>query len=683
MKETTLKFSGRLLEQLSQNIPSSLFALNELIKNAYDAFSPDIEIKLLHSKKIILIKDHGLGMGEEEIESLFHISKSTKSYGKEVELDGLKRITQGSKGLGFLSALKFGNEVKWITYKNGQKSTFSVNKTELTSKDDLSGINIPVNVEEEDGKGTEILIFSTENEIEELFSDLKNKKVVEKLAASIIDDSFDISIDLGDGSEVTSSRTLSSIYDESVSEQLFYITYNSKNGMIDFYHKGEFLKSYPYEASSEDYSISLELVVFFFGNGKNAKGISDLNKRVYDSQLYPLVYVNKNLFNNSILFDPELLRKKKSSEILPQMIGRVEILSESKDIEFNSDRTNFVENTLTKRMSIHLRELNKFIQTNGSALRKEITTSKNTPTGRAFPTDGEREKSNTAFILIDRKMPTSLYIPSDQIDLKEYVYDVRDSNGIDVNHEELEISVDGVFNKNGILASVEDVSQKEIIYRYNDKNTGLLSKSLVLNFNKKLSNITGEKLDRSIFTLESASEYKISMETVRDIINAINKVYSFKSKEDFLPIIACSIRSIFEISSESLFKKQSNWFGRIDISKLNANTKKEMRDKLLLSVVTVILLLKKNPKLVTIISETSGVNYSTLNNLLEVGRFRDSVKTSHVGAHQSTRYLSKPKIELCSDTCGYFAVICDILINISDEEYKELNVIKVIESDFQ
>lgn len=117
MVSTSLKFGGKIIEELSQKIPSSLFALNELVKNSYDAFSPDVNITVVPSELMIIISDNGNGMSIEEINSLFHISKSSKEYGREISQDGVTRIIQGSKGLGFLSAFKFGNTVEWKTCK--------------------------------------------------------------------------------------------------------------------------------------------------------------------------------------------------------------------------------------------------------------------------------------------------------------------------------------------------------------------------------------------------------------------------------------------------------------------------------------------------------------------------------------------------------------------------------------
>ena len=182
MSQASIRFSGNIIEELSKNIPSSLFALNELIKNAYDAFSPDVTIKISPTNKTIIISDHGNGMEEKEINSLFHISKSSKSYGQEIEQNGVKRLTQGSKGLGFLSAFKFGDKVEWRTCKNGVRNTFTVCKSELISKDDVAGTTIPLTTDLHNENGTIITVFTSKSEIDELLIDLdlEDGKSIEK-----------------------------------------------------------------------------------------------------------------------------------------------------------------------------------------------------------------------------------------------------------------------------------------------------------------------------------------------------------------------------------------------------------------------------------------------------------------------------------------------------------------------
>lgn len=680
MSSASLKFSGNLIEELSQKIPSSLFALNELIKNAYDAFSPDVVIEISPSKKTITITDHGNGMGTEDIESLFHISKSTKHYGHEVEQDGVRRLTQGSKGLGFLSAFKFGDKVEWVTCKAGVRSEFSIRKSELVAKEDIAGTVIPVVKNSHSESGTIITVYSSSGELEELLSDLSDSRVVEKLAATILDENFDIQVHIENQQQIVSTKKLSSFQEENEERQLFYVIYDSLKNEIEFYHKGEHVKSFSFELERADYLVSFELIIFYFSPGKNSKSVSPLNRRTYDDALYPLVYINRNLFNNTVIFDPEVLRKKSSGETLPQMIGRVSVTCQSKDIEFNSDRTNFVENSLTRALLKDLEGLNKLVQTKGAELKKGLRYGKKVPTGKAMPVEGVSEQRNgVALILIDRKKPTTFYTPSEQINLEEYIFQVRNSLGEDVKNTEVEITVDGEKSSSKILSSVEEPCEKKVCFRYQDAITSLVSKEITLSFEIKISNISGKVQDKSLFTIQSDSNYSVRIETVSDLINAIDKAYSSRAKEEFLPVIACSIRSIFEISSAKILKVRKQWFSKFDEGKLNSVAKREIKDKLLLNVVHVVLLLKKNPKLVTEISDVSGVSYSTLNNLLDINDFKSAVKNSHIGAHQSTRYLSKPKVESCADACGHFSVICDVLLN--SDKVRSFNINKVDESD--
>jgi len=265
--------------------------------------------------------------------------------------------------------------------------------------------------------------------------------------------------------------------------------------------------------------------------------------------------------------------------------------------------------------------------------------------------------------------------------LKEYIFQVRNSLGENVEKSDVEIIIDGKKSTSWVLSSIEEQCEKKVCFRYQDAITNLVSKEITLSFEKQISNISGKVQDKSLFTIQSGSNYSVRIETVSDLINAIDKAYSSRSKEEFLPVIACSIRSIFEISADKIQKVRKQWFTKLNTSKLDSTAKREARDKLLLDVVHVIVLLKKNPILITEISTVSGVSYSTLNNLLDIGDFKSSVKTSHIAAHQSTRYLSKPKIESSADSCGHFSVICDVLINLDSSLVGTFSINKVDESD--
>ena len=116
VEQVPITVAGNILSELSEKIPNNIIALNELIKNAYDAFSPSVDIILDSSSKNLTIRDYGIGMDTEGIKKLFHISSSDKQYGTIISYNGTIRLTQGSKGLGFLSVFKFGKKVYCLLY---------------------------------------------------------------------------------------------------------------------------------------------------------------------------------------------------------------------------------------------------------------------------------------------------------------------------------------------------------------------------------------------------------------------------------------------------------------------------------------------------------------------------------------------------------------------------------------
>nr|EKY0607241.1 ATP-binding protein [Klebsiella oxytoca] len=683
MVSTTLKFGGKIIEELSQKIPSTLFALNELVKNSYDAFSPEVTITIVPSKLMITVSDRGNGMSLDEINSLFHISKSTKRYGYEVRQNEITRIIQGSKGLGFLSAFKFGDKVEWKTCKNGICSVFSIKKTDLVNKDDVSGINIPIKTEHCTENGTEIKIYTNQQEMDDLMSDLSDDKISSKLVSSMMDDSFDIRLVIENKDKIASTKKIKSFISECESSQLFYVEYNSFKEEINFYHKGELISQTPFTIDRIDYSIEVKIIIFLFEKGRNTRSISNLYKRVHDNALYPLVYINKNLFNNTRIFDPEVLRKRSSGSSLPQMIGKVSILSQNGNLEFNSDRTSFVENNLTKNLMFNLKKLNETIQVKGSELKNKLkANSSSSLTGKAYPIEGEKNIQNKpASISIDRKKKVKFFIPSEQINLREYIYALKDSYGNEINKENISISINGRDYTKCILETIEEPCELQVLFRYKDSITGLVSADVNLTFERKTSNITGNKEGNSLFTIQSASGYSVQIGTVSSIIYAIDRLYSLREKEGFLPLIACSIRSIFEISQDKLFRTHRFLFPTLKSQLYTLETKREMKDKLLGNIVHIILLIKKNPSLSTKIAERLDISYSTFINSLNIDEFKAAVKHSHIGAHQSTKFLSKPKIEACADSCGLFAVICDVLIHMKKSDINELRITKVTTDD--
>lgn len=363
--ESVIKVNGSIVSELSERIPSNIVALNELIKNSYDAGSPSVEIIIDSTANILKVIDKGEGMDKKDIDTLFHLSKSTKQFGKYNEK--YKRYVQGSKGLGFLSVFKFGRKVEWRTKKDvGYK--FSVDFDKLLHIDNISDYHVQIDMDESIPTGTEITIDLTDESKLLLLDYLEEEKNYSKIVNSFTDEKFLIILNI-DGKKFR-SNSFKGIKDHFSERQLFYVDYDSDLGVINYYHNNFKVKTVPFKFDSTDYKCKLELSIYKFKTGQKA----NIYNLFYNSfnELTPLIFVNDNLFNNFDLFDPSVMKTIKTGEMLNQMVGYVKIYSDSTSIQFNSDRTKFAQNLLTDKIIKFLKELNITIQREGSKFKQYL-----------------------------------------------------------------------------------------------------------------------------------------------------------------------------------------------------------------------------------------------------------------------------------------------------------------------
>ena len=101
------KTSARTLDLLGrQQIAGIPTAINELFKNAHDAYADFAEIDYLRSQKLFILRDNGLGMTEEDFETRWltlgtesKVSSSAITLPPIDENKPLREIT-GEKGIG-------------------------------------------------------------------------------------------------------------------------------------------------------------------------------------------------------------------------------------------------------------------------------------------------------------------------------------------------------------------------------------------------------------------------------------------------------------------------------------------------------------------------------------------------------------------------------------------------------
>lgn len=664
MKPVNLKFDGKVIEELSTKIPSNIFALNELTKNSYDAFAKKVSISIDMRNSKLIISDDGKGMNEEDIRKLFHIANSTKKYGSKATYKNMERYVQGSKGLGFLSVFKFGNVVSWETYRDGKKIVFSVDKRNLISKNNVSRFQFSPIITDEVGEGTKISIDMDESELKALNNYFQDEKNTTKTVNAFYDNTFHINLELISG--VYETTDFVNHLEEAEEDQFCAVEYSSESSKIYIYRLGELVETHDYKISSKNYSVVLDLTIYHF-NSRGKQKISKLFYREPDEALTPLLFINNNLFNNFSIFDSNINRAKRSGESMPQMTGYVRVYSSSGELDFNSDRTNFVENDLTRAIKEDLVNLNRRIQEIASNLKikgKNEDTLVVTGKARGLKTEkGKIPKPDLSVAKINLKnnLRRKYQIPSPQIELKSFISSVVNSLGEQVSVEDLLF-----LEKNrviqSILPSVDVECMKDIKISFTDPQTGLVVENLKLEFFLSKATISG-KSKKELFTLLSNSSYSVSIPYVTDLIKQASELYKSRNSK-YYEIISCSLRAILELSCDYLQKD----FPQIFQYKKPSDEISYKNDELLWRVSQVIFFLKQNKKLLTAVSQCLGMSYTSLNNFLDMSSYHSAVKNAHLGAHKSTSFITPDDVKSLAQRVGHFAVFCDALLYKIDSQ---------------
>jgi len=173
-KNLIFKPRARLLLQLGEQlIRNETIALQELVKNSYDADASLVSVIMKKVDKpeegIIIIEDNGIGMDIDIIENVWmEIGSDYKeklfSQGKRTKAS--KRLPLGEKGIGRFAVHKLGNEIELITRKKGNKEIYIKIDWNIFKQSKYLG-EIPIEILEREPKtftgdktGTKIIIKS-------------------------------------------------------------------------------------------------------------------------------------------------------------------------------------------------------------------------------------------------------------------------------------------------------------------------------------------------------------------------------------------------------------------------------------------------------------------------------------------------------------------------------------------
>lgn len=169
----TIRPAGRHILTIGRDlIQDSYAAVIELVKNAYDADSPDVEIAFCastESERIsISITDHGHGMSRDTVIDKWMVPSTPDKFERNKSPGG--RIMQGKKGIGRYAASILGSDLLLETVtETGDKTTVCVQWADFENARYLADVEVLIETERDPqlSPGTRLLITGDRKFLEE------------------------------------------------------------------------------------------------------------------------------------------------------------------------------------------------------------------------------------------------------------------------------------------------------------------------------------------------------------------------------------------------------------------------------------------------------------------------------------------------------------------------------------
>jgi len=149
-KNANFKVDPKLAELLGETYRSTEDAIKELVDNAFDADADNIWAylpDLFADNAVVIIKDDGTGMKEQELRSEYLKIASSRLARKGDKTALKQRTVKGRKGIGKFSGLMVAEIMEIKTKAGGKETTLTITKDELSKgKYDLEKVNLPITV---------------------------------------------------------------------------------------------------------------------------------------------------------------------------------------------------------------------------------------------------------------------------------------------------------------------------------------------------------------------------------------------------------------------------------------------------------------------------------------------------------------------------------------------------------
>lgn len=157
VKEISFKSTARTVNLLGRdNVLDYRSAILELVKNSYDAFSNQVNIRIIgkditiNKKKdkkatSIEIIDYGQGMSLDKIINVFFtLGTDDKTHTTSIKYQKSERVMNGSMGIGRLSLGRLGNVSRVITSDGSEAYSFSINWNSFITGKSLDTVKVDI-----------------------------------------------------------------------------------------------------------------------------------------------------------------------------------------------------------------------------------------------------------------------------------------------------------------------------------------------------------------------------------------------------------------------------------------------------------------------------------------------------------------------------------------------------------
>ena len=203
--------AARLLRTIGQDLIKDAYAaIVELVKNAYDADSPEVIVRFIYneerSRLLIQLEDHGHGMSFDTIVNKWLVPATDDKFKRKRSENG--RVLQGRKGIGRFSATILGERILLETSQDGKTTTLILDMEELESTEFLDELNLEVAVEDtgktngtiieiekDNVSANDVMAIWTSKQLHKLLVELRSLISPEDIYQAASDQGFSINYD--------------------------------------------------------------------------------------------------------------------------------------------------------------------------------------------------------------------------------------------------------------------------------------------------------------------------------------------------------------------------------------------------------------------------------------------------------------------------------------------------------